>query len=85
MSAAISLEDGQFCKQAVAEAKADYDKALAEWKSASREDKPDYKDILDKADKQLESAQESLRAFLRTLGSVEQRASSPGAHLGLFN
>jgi hypothetical protein len=84
MNAANSMEDRPYFKQAVAEAKADYDKALAKWESASLEDKSVRKEILDSAKDLLCEANKNLLAFLKTLpqGSVVQRAPSPGPLLG---
>lgn len=58
MSAKQELEDRFYNDKAVA--KADYDKALAEWKNASPEDKPVFKEILDFAKDLLDAANKNL-------------------------
>jgi hypothetical protein len=80
MSAASSREDR--LTQALAKAEDRYEKALTKYESAP--ENPVFEKILGYADKQLLSAQETLRAFLKTLpqGSVGQHALSPGAFLG---
>jgi len=79
MSTTISLEDF-FIKQAV-EAKADYNKALSEWKSDPKNRV--FEKYVAFADKHLESANKNLLAFIKTLpqGGVVQRPPSPGPFL----
>jgi hypothetical protein len=60
-------------------AKADYDKALAEWKNASPENKPAFKEILDYAKDHLDAANKNLHAYIN-----KPTHHSPGASLGLF-
>jgi hypothetical protein len=64
MSATQGLEDNRFYKQAVSVAVDRFDKAVVEWKSASPEDKPVYKELLDAAKEFLKEANKNLMLFL---------------------
>jgi hypothetical protein len=78
MSANLEMGDRLFLEKA--EAKADYDKALAKWEDASPEDKLTLKELLDYAKDLLDAANKNLNDFIN---QPKQHALSPGAFLGL--